>query len=46
MPTVDIHMNQVGYEKEWHKILLDYAAPVTEKMYPGYYTRVRLTLFS
>ncbi|KAI2661265.1 Procollagen-lysine,2-oxoglutarate 5-dioxygenase 1 [Labeo rohita] len=25
VPTIDIHMNQVGYEKEWHKFLLDYA---------------------
>lgn len=41
VPTIDIHMNQVGYEKEWHKLLLDYVAPITEKMYPGYYTKVR-----
>ncbi|XP_046896504.1 procollagen-lysine,2-oxoglutarate 5-dioxygenase 1 isoform X3 [Hypomesus transpacificus] len=39
VPTIDIHMNQVGYEKEWQKILLDYIAPITEKMYPGYYTK-------
>ncbi|XP_078144153.1 procollagen-lysine,2-oxoglutarate 5-dioxygenase 1 isoform X2 [Centroberyx gerrardi] len=39
VPTIDIHMNQVGYEKEWHKLLLDYIAPITEKMYPGYYTK-------
>uniref|UniRef100_A0A668AVK4 Procollagen-lysine,2-oxoglutarate 5-dioxygenase 1 n=1 Tax=Myripristis murdjan TaxID=586833 RepID=A0A668AVK4_9TELE len=39
VPTIDIHMNQVGYEKEWHKLLLDYVAPITEKMYPGYYTK-------
>ncbi|XP_048097558.1 procollagen-lysine,2-oxoglutarate 5-dioxygenase 1 isoform X2 [Alosa alosa] len=39
VPTIDIHMNQVGYEKEWHKFLLDFIAPITEKMYPGYYTR-------
>lgn len=44
VPTVDIHMNQVGYEKEWHKFLLDYVAPVTEKMYPGYYTRAQFDL--
>ncbi|XP_043088529.1 procollagen-lysine,2-oxoglutarate 5-dioxygenase 1-like [Puntigrus tetrazona] len=37
-------MNQVGYEKEWHKFLLDYVAPVTEKMYPGYYTRAQFDL--
>lgn len=40
VPTIDIHMNQINYEKEWHKFLLDFIAPVTEKMFPGYYTRV------
>ncbi|KAJ8371197.1 hypothetical protein SKAU_G00112250 [Synaphobranchus kaupii] len=39
VPTIDIHMNQIGYEREWHKFLLDYIAPITEKMYPGYYTK-------
>ncbi|XP_042586226.1 procollagen-lysine,2-oxoglutarate 5-dioxygenase 1 isoform X1 [Cyprinus carpio] len=44
VPTIDIHMNQIGYEKEWHKFLLDYVAPVTEQMYPGYYTRAQFDL--
>ncbi|XP_056129575.1 procollagen-lysine,2-oxoglutarate 5-dioxygenase 1 isoform X2 [Lampris incognitus] len=44
VPTIDIHMNQVGYEKEWHKMLLDYIAPITEKMYPGYYTKCNSTM--
>ncbi|XP_036434918.1 procollagen-lysine,2-oxoglutarate 5-dioxygenase 1 isoform X2 [Colossoma macropomum] len=39
VPTIDIHMNQINFEKEWHKFLLEYVAPVTEKMFPGYYTR-------
>jgi len=39
-------MNQVGYEKHWQKFLLDYVAPVTEKMFPGYFTTVSLSLFS
>nr|XP_014352218.1 PREDICTED: procollagen-lysine,2-oxoglutarate 5-dioxygenase 3 [Latimeria chalumnae] len=39
VPTVDIHMNQIGFEKEWLKFLLEYVAPVTEKLYPGYYTK-------
>ncbi|XP_061697069.1 procollagen-lysine,2-oxoglutarate 5-dioxygenase 1 isoform X2 [Syngnathoides biaculeatus] len=39
VPTIDIHMNQVNYDKEWHQFLLEYIAPVTEKMYPGYYTK-------
>lgn len=41
VPTIDIHMNQINFEKEWHKFLLDFIAPITEKMYPGYYTKVR-----
>ncbi|XP_073669105.1 multifunctional procollagen lysine hydroxylase and glycosyltransferase LH3 isoform X2 [Paramisgurnus dabryanus] len=39
VPTVDIHMNQIQYEKEWLKFLKDYIAPVTEKLYPGYYPK-------
>lgn len=33
-------MNQIGFEKEWLKFLKDYIAPVTEKLYPGYYPKV------
>lgn len=44
VPTVDIHMNQINYEREWHKFLLDYIAPITEKMYPGYYTKAQFDL--
>lgn len=40
VPTIDIHMNQISFEREWHKFLVEYIAPVTEKLYPGYYTRV------
>lgn len=40
MPTIDIHMNQINFEREWHKFLVEYIAPITEKLYPGYYTRV------
>lgn len=40
VPTIDIHMNQVNFDKEWQKFLLEYVAPVTEKMFPGYYTKV------
>ncbi|XP_041130016.1 procollagen-lysine,2-oxoglutarate 5-dioxygenase 1-like isoform X1 [Polyodon spathula] len=39
VPTIDIHMNQVELEKQWQKFLLEYIAPITEKMYPGYYTK-------
>ncbi|XP_048860759.1 procollagen-lysine,2-oxoglutarate 5-dioxygenase 1 isoform X1 [Brienomyrus brachyistius] len=44
VPTIDIHMNQINFEKEWHKFLLDYIAPVTEKMFPGYYTKAQFDL--
>ncbi|XP_074537637.1 procollagen-lysine,2-oxoglutarate 5-dioxygenase 1 isoform X2 [Halichoeres trimaculatus] len=44
VPTIDIHMNQINYEKEWHKFLLEFIAPVTEKMYPGYYTKAQFDL--
>lgn len=40
VPTIDIHMNQINFEREWHKFLVEYIAPMTEKLYPGYYTRV------
>uniref|UniRef100_A0A8C6L5H2 Procollagen-lysine,2-oxoglutarate 5-dioxygenase 1 n=1 Tax=Nothobranchius furzeri TaxID=105023 RepID=A0A8C6L5H2_NOTFU len=44
VPTIDIHMNQINFEKEWHKFLLEYIAPVTEKMFPGYYTKAHFEL--
>uniref|UniRef100_A0A3Q1EZ23 Procollagen-lysine,2-oxoglutarate 5-dioxygenase 1 n=1 Tax=Acanthochromis polyacanthus TaxID=80966 RepID=A0A3Q1EZ23_9TELE len=44
VPTIDIHMNQVNFEKEWQKFLLEYIAPITEKMYPGYYTKAQFDL--
>ncbi|XP_044207159.1 procollagen-lysine,2-oxoglutarate 5-dioxygenase 1 isoform X3 [Thunnus albacares] len=39
VPTIDIHMNQINFEKNWQQFLLEYVAPITEKMYPGYYTK-------
>uniref|UniRef100_A0A8C2E9H7 procollagen-lysine 5-dioxygenase n=1 Tax=Cyprinus carpio TaxID=7962 RepID=A0A8C2E9H7_CYPCA len=44
VPTVDIHMNQIQFEKEWLKFLKDYIAPVTEKLYPGYYPRAQAVM--
>uniref|UniRef100_A0A665U201 procollagen-lysine 5-dioxygenase n=1 Tax=Echeneis naucrates TaxID=173247 RepID=A0A665U201_ECHNA len=41
VPTVDIHMNQIGFEKEWLKFLKEYIVPVTEKLYPGYYPKAQ-----
>lgn len=44
VPTIDIHMNQVEFDKEWQQFLLEYIAPITEKMYPGYYTKAQFDL--
>ncbi|XP_077168253.1 procollagen-lysine,2-oxoglutarate 5-dioxygenase 1 [Paroedura picta] len=44
VPTIDIHMNQINFEREWYKFLLDYIAPITEKLYPGYYTKTQFEL--
>lgn len=44
VPTIDIHFNQINFEREWHKFLLEYIAPITEKMYPGYYTKAQFDL--
>ncbi|CAH2272451.1 procollagen-lysine,2-oxoglutarate 5-dioxygenase 3 [Pelobates cultripes] len=44
VPTVDIHMTQIGYQDEWLKFLLEYIAPVTEKLFPGYYTKAKALL--
>uniref|UniRef100_A0A672JLH5 Procollagen-lysine,2-oxoglutarate 5-dioxygenase 1 n=1 Tax=Salarias fasciatus TaxID=181472 RepID=A0A672JLH5_SALFA len=44
VPTIDIHMNQISFDKEWRKLLMEYVAPITEKMYPGYYTQALFDL--
>lgn len=44
VPTVDIHMNQIGFEKEWLKFLKDFIVPVTEKLYPGYYPKAQAVM--
>ncbi|XP_059831029.1 multifunctional procollagen lysine hydroxylase and glycosyltransferase LH3-like isoform X2 [Hypanus sabinus] len=44
VPTVDIHMKQVNFEREWLKFLREYIAPVTEKLYPGYYTKAEAVM--
>ncbi|XP_044207158.1 procollagen-lysine,2-oxoglutarate 5-dioxygenase 1 isoform X2 [Thunnus albacares] len=44
VPTIDIHMNQINFEKNWQQFLLEYVAPITEKMYPGYYTKAQFDL--
>lgn len=37
VPTRDIHMNQVGYEKQWLFFLKEYVQPVQRKVYIGYH---------
>ncbi|XP_029435184.1 procollagen-lysine,2-oxoglutarate 5-dioxygenase 1 isoform X2 [Rhinatrema bivittatum] len=44
IPTIDIHMNQIGYEREWQKFLQEYIVPITQTVYPGYYTKAQFEL--
>ena len=37
VPTRDIHMNQVGFERQWLYFLDTYVRPVQEKTFIGYY---------
>ncbi|XP_016286343.1 multifunctional procollagen lysine hydroxylase and glycosyltransferase LH3 isoform X2 [Monodelphis domestica] len=39
VPTVDIHMKQLGYEDEWLQFLRTYVGPMTENLFPGYHTK-------
>ncbi|ETN84286.1 hypothetical protein NECAME_17172 [Necator americanus] len=39
VPTRDIHMNQVGYERHWLFFLDEYVRPLQEKVFTGYYHR-------
>ena len=41
VPTRDIHMNQIGYEKEWLQFLDTYVRPLQEKVFIGYFHQVR-----
>ncbi|XP_032238618.2 multifunctional procollagen lysine hydroxylase and glycosyltransferase LH3 isoform X2 [Nematostella vectensis] len=41
VPTVDIHMNQVGWEREWLHLLKTYIVPVNTRIFPGYYSEGR-----
>jgi len=40
VPTVDIHMNQIGYNKEWLYFLKIYASPLQQKFFLGYHREV------
>ncbi|CAJ0606927.1 unnamed protein product [Cylicocyclus nassatus] len=39
VPTRDIHMNQIDYERHWLFFLDEYVRPIQEKVYIGYYHR-------
>nr|XP_034989005.1 procollagen-lysine,2-oxoglutarate 5-dioxygenase 2 isoform X2 [Zootoca vivipara] len=39
VPTDDIHMKQVGLESVWLHFIREYIAPVTLKVFAGYYTK-------
>lgn len=44
VPTVDIHMKQVGYEDQWLQLLRTYVGPMTESLFPGYHTKTRAVM--
>lgn len=39
VPTRDIHMNQVGFEKQWLEVIQRYVLPVQQKVFPGYHSK-------
>ncbi|KAM8952712.1 procollagen-lysine,2-oxoglutarate 5-dioxygenase 2 [Pelodytes ibericus] len=39
VPTDDIHMNQIGMDTEWLHFIREFIAPVTLKVFAGYYTK-------
>ncbi|CAH2247032.1 procollagen-lysine,2-oxoglutarate 5-dioxygenase 2 isoform X2 [Pelobates cultripes] len=39
VPTDDIHMAQVGMDNEWLHFIREYIAPITLKVFAGYYTK-------
>ncbi|TNN88343.1 Procollagen-lysine,2-oxoglutarate 5-dioxygenase 2 [Liparis tanakae] len=39
VPTDDIHMKQVGYEKEWLHFIREFISPITLKVFSGYFTK-------
>lgn len=44
VPTRDIHMNQVGFEKQWLAVIQRYVVPVQEKVFPGYHSKGHATM--
>lgn len=41
VPTVDIHTNQIGWERHWLHFLREFIAPLNAKVYEGYFTEGR-----
>ena len=41
VPTVDIHMTQVGYQEHYLTILRKFIQPIQRKIFIGYYHDVR-----
>ncbi|KAM4772006.1 procollagen-lysine,2-oxoglutarate 5-dioxygenase 2 isoform 2-T2 [Rhinophrynus dorsalis] len=39
VPTDDIHMKQIGMDMEWLHFIREFIAPVTLKVFAGYYTK-------
>ncbi|XP_030431891.1 procollagen-lysine,2-oxoglutarate 5-dioxygenase 2 isoform X4 [Gopherus evgoodei] len=39
VPTDDIHMKQIGLDGEWLHFIREFIAPVTLKVFAGYYTK-------
>lgn len=40
VPTVDIHMKQVGWQEHWLHFLNLFVMPMQQKIFPGYYSSV------
>lgn len=40
VPTDDIHMKQIGFDREWLHFIREFISPVTLKVFSGYYTKV------
>ncbi|CAL8292338.1 unnamed protein product [Lota lota] len=39
VPTDDIHMKQIAFDKEWLHFIREFISPVTLKVFSGYYTK-------
>jgi hypothetical protein len=44
VPTIDIHLNQVGLHEQWLFFLKYYVYPLVEKVFQGYTGDVRILL--